>query len=1236
MRSIVSFSFFLLGFAVNAQVVGVGEVAREFEVANRSDQSPIRLSDYEGHVIVLDFFAWWCGPCRNSSPIVEKDIYQYFKGRDGNDHGVPVTVLAVNIESDSPSRTDQFVEEAGLELVGDDFGREAWDQFNERSAIPLFVIISGVNGNSEYAQWEVLYKKTGFEGANKFREVINKVKAGVKPPDPEDEAVELQGADIFDFREVLDNSELNLSVGPPDAKWFKDTNISSDGSDSLKSGLILNNSSTWIETSLNGPGFVFFQWRTSNDYGQDFSCYLDDERILSFQRGFSWDEPDWLPGLARIPAGQHTLKWVYSKTLANRLDIFGWLDDVQFYTESEVLKSSILALGLGESTFEFGGQGMWVRDEINSLDKEGGLTPKGVDGDGWAWFETTVVGPGYMEFFYKAPHSMVANSSLLFFLDEKELDLNLAEMSSPNKGWMRSVIEVPDGKYKARWLGKNNVVVDSLKVSQVKSGAPVIVKPPTSVQISADDSAFFEVEARGYPFPDYQWLHNGVPIEGKKDRVLRLDNLWSDQSGQITVVVSNEYGATESNSVNLSVNEDLDLDLANALDFDGRVVSLGEVSGSWNKIAIDTAVGGYAAGSFEPSSRQGIKNIFAVRVKGPGYMKFQWRLESSVKSSKDSVNCYIDNFNNLVVSLNQTDVSESSEWVDNWLFIPPKHHSIYFVFEKNSIHSSTAYLDNLKFANVDEGKPTFVDFKSDIVDVELGESLVLPIQNANGFPFPEFQWQVNEVDIPNAIDSVFHIENTWDFDSANYSVILSNKYGKISSQAVKVNVIGNGDAALAEGFDTTDLKFLNTGLINWVKASSSVSEGQDVVMSSLTDSETLSRLLTMVEGPGVLEFEWKIDGPDFDGGNLGFHINNSEVSVLKNKSDWEKVKCLIAPGKQKLEWEFYLGDMDIGEYQGYLDNLKFYIPNDSPPIISTQPKGVSVQGIENISLQVEVEGWPIPELQWFHDGTRIKGANEERLSLGMIWPQDEGKYWVVAKNTLGEIKSDSATIKITREIDADIGSALDTNIYFVPGGVGDWKLQSSNTSDGIDALKLSGLPLFDPAKSTDVSFATLTTQLDGPGELFFKLKIKGNDQIFRAYLGGFSLWNSDYVTIRDQEINWEEKSLLIPEGIHTVRLMFIQGGPVKSGISSSVWIDELRYLKEEPPPPPKISIITFNEKFILSLNTVPGKTYHLETSDNLKDWEISGEYGSISDSLQFNLPVTKGKKSLFFRIKTEY
>ena len=205
-------AWLILGHVLGqAQVTKVGQAAEGFEITNRETGEPLRLSDYEGHVVVLDFFAWWCGPCRTSSPDVEKNVYLYFKERDGNKYGVPVTVMAVNIESDNPDRTDQFVEDAGLELVGDDLNRVAWNQFNEESSIPMFVILNGVAGNSDYEQWEVLYKDVGYAGADTFRRIINKVKPGFPPPEIiqalEDQSVELGGTAVFEV-EATDDTDL--------------------------------------------------------------------------------------------------------------------------------------------------------------------------------------------------------------------------------------------------------------------------------------------------------------------------------------------------------------------------------------------------------------------------------------------------------------------------------------------------------------------------------------------------------------------------------------------------------------------------------------------------------------------------------------------------------------------------------------------------------------------------------------------------------------------------------------------------------------------------------------------------------------------------------------------------------------------------------------------------------------------------------------------------------------------
>lgn len=42
-----------------AQEKRVGDVAEDFELVNAMNDEPVRLSDFEGSVVVLDFFSYW-------------------------------------------------------------------------------------------------------------------------------------------------------------------------------------------------------------------------------------------------------------------------------------------------------------------------------------------------------------------------------------------------------------------------------------------------------------------------------------------------------------------------------------------------------------------------------------------------------------------------------------------------------------------------------------------------------------------------------------------------------------------------------------------------------------------------------------------------------------------------------------------------------------------------------------------------------------------------------------------------------------------------------------------------------------------------------------------------------------------------------------------------------------------------------------------------------------------------
>jgi thiol-disulfide isomerase/thioredoxin len=105
-----------------------------------------RLSDYRGKVVILDFWASWCGPCRLAIPALER-IHQEYKDRG-------VQVLGINVND--PGNPAQTMVELGATcpalVCGDGVARSYGVD-----GLPTVVVV-GPDG-------EILFRDKGFSTA---------------------------------------------------------------------------------------------------------------------------------------------------------------------------------------------------------------------------------------------------------------------------------------------------------------------------------------------------------------------------------------------------------------------------------------------------------------------------------------------------------------------------------------------------------------------------------------------------------------------------------------------------------------------------------------------------------------------------------------------------------------------------------------------------------------------------------------------------------------------------------------------------------------------------------------------------------------------------------------------------------------------------------------------------------------------------------------------------------------
>ena len=108
-----------------------GQAAPDFALKSSTGQN-LRLSEYRGDVVMINFWATWCGPCRQEMPLLDELYNRYQR--------VGFSLLGVNIDDDS-RRAMRMVEELGVNFpVLFDASKEVSELY-EVQAMPVTVIV---------------------------------------------------------------------------------------------------------------------------------------------------------------------------------------------------------------------------------------------------------------------------------------------------------------------------------------------------------------------------------------------------------------------------------------------------------------------------------------------------------------------------------------------------------------------------------------------------------------------------------------------------------------------------------------------------------------------------------------------------------------------------------------------------------------------------------------------------------------------------------------------------------------------------------------------------------------------------------------------------------------------------------------------------------------------------------------------------------------------------------------
>jgi len=153
---IFALSLVMSGFGCSQSQAEKG-AAQDFSLTDINGET-VQLSSFKGKVILLNFFASWCPPCRMEMP----DFNEIAKTRDD------VAVVAVNVGDESVQKISEFAKSNGLTFPIAKDDNNVSRMYGPIRAIPVTILID--------KNFNIAEKFIGSRSKAEFEAAIDKIK----------------------------------------------------------------------------------------------------------------------------------------------------------------------------------------------------------------------------------------------------------------------------------------------------------------------------------------------------------------------------------------------------------------------------------------------------------------------------------------------------------------------------------------------------------------------------------------------------------------------------------------------------------------------------------------------------------------------------------------------------------------------------------------------------------------------------------------------------------------------------------------------------------------------------------------------------------------------------------------------------------------------------------------------------------------------------------------------------